>query len=227
MTGANEHAVQDSSGDGGREDVREDVIEQLGRTNVLARKYRAGDPGSFPALFERITPALIAWVELRLRSDGSRRVDAQDVLQDVWLRALEGFDGYDSSRSFRAWILGIAKNTLLQCYARRTAAFSLSPSPDSGASTRAGEPKLLDQGTSIVTRLAKDDSFRAFMRFVDELDEEERALLLYCGIEGYSCAQAAARLQISSDTAGKRWQVLRARLRDNTAMKSLATAILE
>jgi len=197
----------------------------LGETNILARRFRAGNPASFPELFERVTPALCAWVELRLRRESGKRTEAQDVLQEVWLRALQGFQTYDAQRSFRAWILGIAKNVLLQSYARRTVPFSLSP--DAHPSSMSGAPQVVDEATSIVTRLAKDDSFQGFMDFVDGLEPEEQSLLLYCGIEGYSCAQASARLGISAEATAKRWQALRARLKQNSAIESLAVTILE
>jgi len=214
--------VSDSgSNDGGRES--ECPLERLGETNILVQDFRAGDPASFPELFERVTPALCAWVELRLRRESARRTEAQDILQEVWLRALQSFHTYDVRRSFRAWLLGIAKNVLLQSYAQRTVAFSLSPEahPSSG-----GAPQLVDQATSIVTRLAKGDSFKGFMDFVDELGPEEQALLLYCGIEGYTSAQAATRLGISVEAATKRWQVLRARLKQNAGLEALAATIL-
>lgn len=187
--------------------------------------FRAGNPASFPQLFERVTPALCAWVELRLRRESGKRTEAQDVLQEVWLRALQAFETYDAQRSFRAWILGIAKNVLLQSYAKRTVAFSLSP--DAHPSSMGCAPEPADQVTSIVTRLAKTDSFQSFLNFVDELEPEEQALLLYCGIEGYSCAQASARLEISAETTTKRWQTLRARLKQNSAIEALAMTILE
>lgn len=213
-----------ASGSNHGEQEPELTLERLGETNILARGFRAGRSASFPELFERVTPALRAWIELRLRRESARRIDAQDILQEVWLRALQGFDTYDAQRSFRAWLLGIAKNVLLQSHAQRTVAFSLSPDahPSSG-----GAPQLTDEATSIFTRLAKDDSFKGFMDFVDGLEPEEQALLLYCGIEGYSCAQAAARLGISSEATNKRWQVLRARLKQNSGLEALAATILE
>ena len=54
-----------------------------------------------------------------------------------------------------------------------------------------------------------------------DLAMDERNLVLYCGLEGYSCAQAAARLGISPEAATKRWQKLRERMRESGALRAL------
>jgi RNA polymerase sigma-70 factor (ECF subfamily) len=38
------------------------------------------------------------------------RVDAEDLLQDTWLRVARGAQGFDASRRFRPWVYGIATN---------------------------------------------------------------------------------------------------------------------
>jgi len=200
----------------------EQALEPLGTTNFLARAFQGGDRASFEDLFVRVLPALETWIWHQLRGRSDRTFEAQDIRQEVWLRALQKFPSYDHGRSFRAWILGIAKNVLLQFYARRA------PVPlvrqDSGSSGAGEKSAAL---TSIVTRLAKDDSLRLFLEFIEELETEERALLVYCGIEGYSCAQAAARLMITPDAASKRWQALRARIKQNSSVEALAQTMLE
>jgi len=76
--------------------------------------------------------------------------------------------------------------------------------------------------TSISSRLGRDEAVQRFLAYVEELDPEERRLLLYCGLEGYSSREAAERLGILPDTALKRWQSLRARLRESGTLKALA-----
>jgi RNA polymerase sigma-70 factor (ECF subfamily) len=191
-----------------------------GETAELAHRVRAGDRAAFQQLYDRLAPALYAWTHLRVRPGAGAGVDPQDVLQEVWLRALRGFDGYDPASSFRGWILGIAKNVLLQGYRKSSYDRIHSvPSPDGRRYELMSCP---DSVTSIGTRLANDDAIQRFLAYVSGLPREERMLMLYCGLEEYTSAQAAARLGISADAANKRWQSLRSRMRENGTLRALA-----
>jgi RNA polymerase sigma-70 factor (ECF subfamily) len=199
-----------------------DEADALGRTAFLGRAAHEGDRSAFTELFERIMPALYAWTELRTRRGSG--IESQDVVQEVWMRAFQGLASYDPSLSFRGWIIGIAKNVLLQQLERRQRALATSRSTDSSLALGHDIP---DSVTSVSLRFAKDDALQRFLAWVAELPPEERALILYCGIEGYTSAQAGERLGISAEATSKRWQTLRARIRQNVAVGSLAASILD
>jgi len=192
-----------------------------GDTGDLARLVQRGDQAGFQELYDRVAPALYAWLHLRTTGDSATSQDLQDLLQEVWLQALRRFESYDPARSFRPWILGITKNVLLQSY--RKTSYALPRAQGQSPSERQLEVvNCPDSVTSIGTRLAKDDAVQRFLAYVDELAPEDRMLVLYCGLEEYTSAQAAARLQISADAANKRWQSLRARMRENGVLRALA-----
>lgn len=193
-------------------------LASAGRTQFLAGAASAGELRHFEELFERVTPALQAWLTLRAPR---RRVDPQDLLQEVWLRALQGFAAYDPARSFRAWILGIAKNVLLQSLAR-PAARSLD-----GASSTSSGFAVPDQATSLSRRFSRDEALELFLARVERMEPDERALLVYCGLEEYSAPQAARRLGLNAEATAKRWQTLRARLRDDPAMNRVAASLFD
>lgn len=192
------------------------------RTDDLGQQARAGDEDSFRRLFERLGPTLYAWTRLRLRGRAGSESDVQDVLQEVWLRALQGFASYDPARSFRAWILGIAKHVVLQRHEKGAREVRL-PSAAGTVESRAGL-QLADSVTSVSLRLARDDAVQRFLVHVDHLEEEERLLVLYCGLEELPLSEAAARLGIKLEAATKRWQTLRARLRQNGMLQALVLA---
>src|SRR5438552_6624036 len=83
-------------------------------TVALRARVRTGDRGAFQALYDRLAPALYAWMQLRVRANTSARLDVQELLQEAWIRALHGIDGYDPASSFRGWVFGISKNVFLQ-----------------------------------------------------------------------------------------------------------------
>lgn len=190
-----------------------------GETGELRAHARAGDRTAFQALYDRIAPALYAWIQLRAQGGRAAEMDPQEVLQEVWLRALRGLESYDPSLSFRRWIFGITKNVFLQNLRNSARAVARGLPPRPGASVSLDFP---DSVTSISSRLAKDEVVRHFLAYVAELSPEERQLVLYCGLEGYTSNQAAERLGILPDTALKRWQTLRSRLRESGTLKALA-----
>jgi RNA polymerase sigma factor (sigma-70 family) len=69
-----------------------------------------------------------------------------------------------------------------------------------------------DSATNVSRRLARDEGIQRVLAWVDALDEEERKLFLYCGLEGLSYAEVSERMQVHHETIAKRWQSLRARI---------------
>lgn len=94
--------------------LRDDIQPMDDRTLVEA--LRAGDPEAPRQLVERFQVVVFG---LCLRMLGHRH-DAEDVVQETFLRALRGIHGFDGSRSLRPWLLGIAANRCRTALARRT-----------------------------------------------------------------------------------------------------------
>jgi RNA polymerase sigma-70 factor (ECF subfamily) len=187
-------------------------------TVALTRRARAGDRAAFQQLYERIAPSLYAWLRLRMAGGPGTRDQAQDILQEVWLRAVRGIHGFQSPGSFRSWVFGIAKNVLLQSF--RNAARE--PTRGFLAAPSGRDLEIPDSVTSISLRLAKDDAVRRFLAYVEQLPAEDSRLVVYCGLEGYTAREAAQRLGIEPDAARKRWQALRERMNGNGTLQALA-----
>lgn len=173
----------------------------------LANQILAGDTTGFDALYESVAPGLYAWASLRV----PRSVAVDDFLQEVWLRGVRALhrDGAQFE-SFRAWIYQVARNVLLESLRRHLQV---------GRRT-ANEPQsALDRHqasvTSISTRLSRDDTMSRFLEYARALPEEDRELLMLCGIEGQPCVQVAIRVGLGVEGARKRWQRLRTKLRDS------------
>ena len=183
-----------------------------------SRESEADEPRArssrFEDLFEEVAPALYAWAELRIRPALRARLDPQDLVQEVWLRGQDRFRHFDERGiAFRAWIFRIGKNVLLEALrAARTAA--LVSGPGSTGSGSFGLDRIPQSVTSFTQRLAREDSVRAFLAHAESLHETDRMLLIHCGLEGEACAEAALKLGLTEDAAIKRWQRLRAKLRE-------------
>jgi len=178
----------------------------------------------FEALYAEIAPALFAWAELRIRPSLRSRLDPQDLLQEVWLRGRTAFAEFEERGSgVRPWVFRIAKNVLME--ALRASRSDPRPSlSGAGASGRLPLERIPESVTSFTQRLAREDSVRAFLAHAQALEETDRMLLVHCGLEEETCARAAALLGLSEDAAIKRWQRLKARLREAPWSRTLLGA---
>ena len=82
----------------------------------LVEALRRGDPRAPRVLVESHQDALFG---LCLRMMGHRH-DAEDVMQEAFVRALRGLKGFDGDRPLRPWLLGIAANRCRTALARRS-----------------------------------------------------------------------------------------------------------
>ncbi len=188
-------------------------------TEDLVDRARADLEGGFADLYGRIAPAVYAWASLHLRDPLRRRLDPEDVLQEVCCRAFQGFRGYDPERSdFRAWIFGIARNVLRQALRR------LSKSRSGGGeelSLSSEAPDVPDTATSISRRVARQEQLTRFLERVNELPDPERLLLIYRGLEGLPHEQVGKLLGVPAKTSAKRWERLRERLKGDAGVAAL------
>lgn len=193
----------------------DDATNELVRTAWLVARVQAGDACRFQTLYERVAPALYAWSSLRLQPSMRAQLEPQDLVQEVWCRALRRFETYSPDEgTFRAWIFGIAKRTLLE--ALRKLGPTAHRQAEMGPSTRVfaleGVP---DHATSIGSRLAADDSVLRFIEFAERSSPEDRRILVLCGLEGRTCGEAARLVGGTENAISKRWRRLRALLRES------------
>ena len=101
---------------------------------ALVEALRAGDPLAPPALIERHQGVVFG---LCLRMLGHRQ-DAEDVVQETFLRALRSVGGFDGDRPLRPWLLGIAANRCRTALGRRSRRPASIEPPDDRADHRPG-----------------------------------------------------------------------------------------
>ena len=186
-----------------------------GITQVWVRSARNGDAGDFARLYEHIAPAVHTWASLRLRPNQAAMLDPGDLVQEVWLRAWRRIDDFDHERvPFRFWVFRIAKNVLLEASRQSRRPDQLGRIRASGEDGEADPlARVADSITAVSRRVSRDDELGRFREAVAALPEDERKLVLHCGLEGLPLREVGERLGISEEAAGKRWQRLRARLR--------------
>lgn len=168
----------------------------------------------FAALYERLAPSLYAWAALRIHPSYRAHLDPEDIVQDVWWRAMDAYGRFDPAKgSFRTWIFRIATNALTDGY-RRLATRGRIPTALERARAQVLPNELIAQGTSISHKAAREEDITRLLAALEKLDRDERTLFAHCALEGLSAEDVAPLLGIGAEAAAKRWQRLRAQLRN-------------
>lgn len=181
----------------------------------------SGATPSFETLYADVAPALYAWSELRIRPQLRARLDPQDLVQEVWLRGIKNFARWDARESsFRMWIFKIGKNVMLEALRALRTENAAQPgwSPTTKMLALDGVPQSV---TSFTQRLAREDAIKEFLAHANELEEQDRMILIHCGLEEETCAEVGTKLGLSEDATIKRWQRLRGKLRERPYAQAL------
>jgi RNA polymerase sigma-70 factor, ECF subfamily len=171
--------------------------------------------------------------ELRLhcyRMLGSPQ-EAEDLVQETYLRAWRSLDSFEGRSPLRAWLYRIATNACLNALASRKDAHRLLPEQHSPPSEQmpTGDPPtditwlapypdslltaVADQAPNPAARYEIRESVElAFLALIQELPPRQRAALLLCDVLGWSVAETASLLGGSSTSINSVLQRARATL---------------
>ena len=190
----------------------------------LVREAKGGDAGSFGALYEKIAPALYTWADLRIRKEFRQHVSPEDVVQEVWCRAWKIFEKFDPDNgSFRYWIFRVAKNVL---YEALRVLKDPGTSPGGGGTTRVLVlDNVPDDATRITMRVSRNESLSHCSDWIRSLSDEDRMLVIHCGLEGLTYEETGERLAIGKEAVAKRWQRLREKLREQPIPQKLLSEL--
>jgi RNA polymerase sigma-70 factor (ECF subfamily) len=145
------------------------------------------------ALYREHTPYLF---RLALRLLGGRRAEAEDAVQDTWLRATARLEEFRGDASLRTWLAGFTVNCCRERWRRREG--DLPDAPDAAAA----EP--------ILDRLDLE-------RAIAELPDGHREVFVLHDLEGFTHEEIATRLGIVPGTSKSQLSRARAALRARMA----------
>jgi RNA polymerase sigma-70 factor (ECF subfamily) len=137
--------------------------------------------------------------------------DADDVVQEAYLRAFRSFDTL-RSQDARAWLLAIVRNCYLSALAerRRRAAEPLTEEHEMHAGVGAGPAAEDPEGASI-----ERDERRTLTRLIAALPDEHREVLLLRELEDMSYREIATVTAVPIGTVMSRLARARAALRES------------
>jgi RNA polymerase sigma-70 factor, ECF subfamily len=108
------------------------------------------------------------------------RASAEDLTQEVFIKAFRNFEDFDESRSFGAWIYAIAKNHLVNFYRSGKNDVGLEQAMGISVDIRK-QLEITDELEGIIGKISCMDEYSKevlLMRFVDGLENAEIAVLL-------------------------------------------------
>ena len=145
--------------------------------------------------------------------------DAEDLVQETFLKALRGFDTFELDTNFKAWIFRILRNTYLTSRtglaARRTVALE-DELNESGESGPAQYPEgAIDRQTPEINLLQLADR-SALNAAMEKLPPPLLEVILLCDVEEMKYKEIATALEIPIGTVMSR--IARARVALRTAL---------
>ena len=179
--------------------------EPLSDEEVVTRVL-AGETGMFEIVMRRHNQRLYRVARSILRNDG----EAEDVMQDAYVRAYEHLDQFAGKAKFSTWLTRIAVHEALARQHRGTRYQELEPMSD-----REGDP--MDRFASLAPGPEQQASSSEIRRLLEEavekLPDVYRSIFMLRDVEEMSTTEAAAALDITEENAKVRLHRARALLR--------------
>jgi RNA polymerase sigma-70 factor (ECF subfamily) len=162
---------------------------------------RRNEP-SFRELYHRHTPALY---QLALRLVGWNVHEAEEVVQDTWMRAIEALGGFRWESSLRTWLSGIAINRCRELYRQRV---------------RQSHEVVIEQ---LAQEISTTENFERLdlEQAIAALPNGYRQVLVLHDVEGYTHEEISRMLEIEVGTSKS--QLSRARSSVREALQAVAT----
>jgi RNA polymerase sigma factor (sigma-70 family) len=189
------------------------VDREQGSDQSLVSAAMAGDVTAFTALCRLHSPRVFGTVRQITRN----HEDAEDALQDAFMRAFVHLKSFDGRAQFATWLTRIALNSALMILRKRkyypTVSIDSGPEDDDRflcfeVADRADDPER---------RLLKSETAARVQRAVAELDPIPRVAMEFWTFDELSAREGARKLNISKAAFKSRLSRARAALRSELA----------
>jgi RNA polymerase sigma-70 factor (ECF subfamily) len=179
--------------------------ESLGLSDeaVIAR-IREGEPWCFEILMRRHNRRLFRAARAILKRDD----EAEDVMQEAYVRAYEHLADFRGEASFATWLTRIAIHEALARKRKEQRFDGLESAPQKSTVMSVDPPRSPEQQVN-------DQQLRAVLeRAIDALPDEFRTVFVLRAVEQMTGAEAAACLDIPEETVKTRLHRARLRLQE-------------
>ncbi len=157
---------------------------------ILVAKAREGDVSAFEELFNRYKKAILNFI---YRLIGNRET-AEEVAQEVFIKAYNNLDIFDPDRKFSTWIYTIAKNLAKNSIRdkRYFRDLSLEEAVFEKEEVIRLKDMIADPGASPDLIAQDEELTEAAQKVLDSLPLEYKEVITLCSIQGLTYKEAAA-----------------------------------
>ena len=174
---------------------------------IALEALKAGDREAFAQMVDQ-TSGHVYHVALQILGDEQ---DAEDVLQETYLKALRSLPTFEGRSSLMTWLYRIAVNEALMAVRRRKPQALSVEEPDSDDESDSREMEIVDFCCLPEGELLSAESRRALAQAVQHLPANLRVVFVMRDTQGLSIQDTAEALGLSENNVKTR--LLRARLR--------------
>ena len=153
----------------------------------LAQKIKNNEKAAFQELFERYAPRIYQFSNSYLKN----QADAEELVQDVFLKIWEKRENLEQSKSIKAYIFKIAVNAIYDFIRRKNI--------ENSFNDYAREIFEKDSNPTWHTVIF-DEMMANLTRLVARLPEQQRNIFQLSKVEGLTNDEIAARLDLSKRT---------------------------
>ena len=169
----------------------------------LMLQTQKGNVHAFELLFERYRARVFGFI---LRMLNGKRHDAEDLMQDNFVKLFKAREMYEPRAKFSTWLFAIVRNHCLnfvrsQAYLQAQRTESLDPGDEPAAAPATGSGRAVNRGSDVTERLELA---------IQGLPEMYKDVFLLRAVEGFSHDETAHMLGLNPATV--RTHFRRARL---------------
>ena len=196
---------------------------EFAQNRALVNRVIQGDRDALAELFSLYRPRLWRLVAFRLHPQLQGRIDADDVLQDAWLRAIDRLDSFlrDAVTSPFLWFRTIVSQTLVDLHRfhmgakKRSAAreFSIDRGWSTQSTSSAMSFHLQQPSKSPSSTLSHAEQARKLEGALQGMSENDREVLALRHFEELSNSETARVLNMTEQAASARYVRALARLK--------------
>jgi RNA polymerase sigma-70 factor, ECF subfamily len=172
------------------------------------RRVQKGDRAAFGPLVERYERRVRSLVFHLVR----RRDEAEDITQEIFIKAFRGIRGYNFQASFSTWLMRVAAN---HCYdylrheSKARVSYFWQMSEESSRALEQGTASPQEDGEAIEEQVSARDLVRKLMA---RAPAQDRVILALKELEDYSVEEIARILDLKVNTVKVRLHRARRRM---------------
>jgi len=140
----------------------------------LVASAQNGDAEAFGQIYDQYIERVYRFVYFKV----GRKEVAEDLTQNIFMKALENLSKYRNEGSFNAWVFAISRNTVIDYYRTKRADISLD---------LVKEPPAADNTQSLEIK----EEFEQVFKVLQDLSEAEQEVIILHSIEQYSFSEIA------------------------------------